>query len=153
MVEIDETYIGDEAEFGEHGRSTAKKDSEVCSVGRVELKQVVAAALIENCTKKTLYRIAKGTLKIDTTALHAGTRGYLGLERTGYAHIRAVADEQLLEVHSRLSGVRRIFSLLNRWLLGIYGAVSRKHQQHYLWQYKIRFYRRNNHAPRAFSKD
>ena len=137
MVEMDETYIGGEAEFGEHGRSTAKKAAVVCAVERIGFQTGrCRLAVIENCTKKTLHQFAKGTLKLDTTVHTDDWRGYLGLERSGYAHIRAVADKELLEAHDLLPSVHRIFSLLKRWLLGTHqGAVSRKHLQHYLWEY------------------
>ena len=149
MVEVDETYIGGEAAFGEHGRSTAKKAAVACAVERVGMKTGrCRLAVIENCTKKTLHEFVQGTLKTDTTVHTDGWRGYLGLERSGYSHIRAIADKEPLQAHDLLPSVHRIFSLLKRWLLGTHqGAVSRKHLQHYLWEYEFRFNRRKSHSP------
>jgi len=148
MVEMDETFIGGIAEQGEHGRSTEKKAAVVCAVERVGMKTGrCRLAMIENCTTATLMAFSKGTLKPGTTAHTDGWRGYLALERKGYAHIRAVADKET-PAHVLLPAVHRIFSLLKRVLLGTYqGAVSRKHLQSYLYEYEFRFNRRTSRTP------
>jgi transposase-like protein len=145
MVEMDETYIGGVGEFGEHGRSTAKKTAVVCAVERVGMKTGrCRLAVIENCTKKKLDEFAEGVLKIGTTAHTDGWRGYLGMERSGYAHIR----DKETPAHVLLPSVHRIFSLLKRVMLGTHqGAVSRKHLQSYLHEYEFRFNRRKSHTP------
>ena len=148
MVEVDETYIGGEAELGKHGRSTAKKTAVVCAVERIGMKTGrCRLAVIENCTKKKLHEFINGTLKTGTTAHTDGWRGYLGMERSGYAHIRAVADKET-PAHVLLPSVHRIFSLLKRVILGTHqGAVSRKHLPNYLHEYEFRFNRRKSHTP------
>jgi transposase-like protein/transcription elongation factor Elf1 len=148
MVEMDETYIGGAAVAGEHGRSTAKKTAVVCAVERVGMGTGrCRLAVIENCTKAKLQEFADGVLKAGTTAHTDGWRGYLGMERSGYAHIRAIADKDT-PAHVLLPSVHRIFSLLKRVMLGTHqGAVSRKHLQHYLHEYEFRFNRRKSHTP------
>lgn len=148
MVEVDESFIGGPKE-GKRGRGAAGKVIVACAVERVGFKiGRCRLGVIENCTKKKLKQFVDGTLKLGTTVHTDGWRGYAGLERSGYAHIKGVAEHEGLEAHEMLPAVHRIFSLLKRWLLGTHqGAVSRKHLQHYLWEYEFRFNRRTSHAP------
>lgn len=140
-VEVDETYIGGQAIFGQHGRSTLKKTAVACAVEKDGLEcGRVRLAVIPNATKKKLKAFLDGTLKPETTIHTDGWRGYMGLERSGYAHIRIVSDEK---AHVGLPRVHRVFSLLKRWLICTHqGAVSRKHLNSYLEEYTFRFNRR-----------
>lgn len=145
-VEVDETYIGGIAVGGQHGRSTIKKTAVACAVekngmecGRVRL------AVIPNATKKKLKQFLDGTLKPETTVSTDGWRGYLGIDRSGYAHVRLMADKDN-KAHVILPRVHRVFSLVKRWLLATHqGAVSRKHLNAYLEEYTFRFNRRKAH--------
>jgi transposase-like protein len=110
-----------------------EKNGRAC--GRVRL------AVIQNATKEKLKAFLDGKLEPETTVHTDGWRGYDGLERSGYAHIRTVSEGT--EAHVNLPRVHRVFSLLKRWLLGTHqGAVSRKHLQSYLEEYTFRFNRR-----------
>ncbi len=142
-VEVDETYIGGDAEGSARGRSTIKKTAVVCAVEkRGKACGRVRFAEIQNASKLKLKKFLDGKLEPETTVHTDGWRGYDGFERSGYRHIRTVSESK--EAHINLPRVHSIFSLLKRWLIDTHqGAVSRKHLQSYLEEYTFRFNRRN----------
>jgi transposase-like protein len=148
LVEVDESYIGGPRP-GVRGRGAAGKTAVACAVeknggktGRVRL------AVIENCSREKLQAFVKGQLKEESTVHTDGWQAYVGIEKSGYAHIRDVVDGGLEEAHVVLPAVHRVFSLLKRWVLGTHqGSASRKHLQRYLHEFEFRFNRRTSHAP------
>jgi transposase-like protein len=91
-VEVDETYVGGVAD-GTRGRGAAKKAGVACAVGKAERGMGrVRLAVIEDCSKAKLTEFVAGRLELETTVRTDGWRGYNGLERSGYAHVREVVD-------------------------------------------------------------
>jgi transposase-like protein len=142
-VEVDESYIGGEAPGTARGRSVIKKTAVACAVeiiagrgmGRIRL------GVIKNASKEKLEAFVKGELEPESIVHTDGWRGYLGIERSGFAHIRTISPPK--ESHIHFPRVHRVFSLLKRWVLCTHqGAVSRKHLQSYLDEYVFRFNRR-----------
>jgi hypothetical protein len=74
--------------------------------GRVRL------AVITSANAEKLKELIDGKLEPETTVHTDGRRGYHYLDRSGYAHIRSVADEE--PAHEVLPRVHRVFSLLKR---------------------------------------
>ena len=147
-VEVDETYVGGPQE-GKRGRGAGGKAIVACAVERTERGMGrVRLAVVENCSKAKLTAFLDGRLELESTVHTDGWRGYDGLERSGYAHVREVVDGSGMEAHVVLPSVHRVFSLLKRWMLGTHqGAISRKHLQRYLSEFEFRFNRRTSHAP------
>lgn len=147
-VEVDETYVGGPQE-GKRGRGAGGKAVVACAVEKTERGMGrVRLAVIEDCSKTKLTAFVEGRLELESTVRTDGWRGYNGLERSGYAHVREVVDGSGLEAHVILPSVHRVFSLLKRWMLGTHqGAISRKHLQRYLSEFEFRFNRRTSHAP------
>jgi transposase-like protein len=95
-----------------------------------------------------LQSFVKGQLELESTVHTDGWHGYLGIENSGYAHIRDVVDNMDEEAHVVLPAVHRVFSLLKRWMMGTHqGSISRKHLQRYLSEFEFRFNRRTSHCP------
>jgi transposase-like protein len=146
-VEVDETYVGG-PKSGARGRGAQGKSIVACAVekngtglGRVRL------AVIVDCTREKLHDFVKGKLELESTVHTDGLNAYIGLEKSGYAHVRDVVSGGEMEAHDVLPGVHRIFSLLKRWMLCTHqGAISRKHLQRYLSEFEFRFNRRTSHS-------
>jgi len=145
LVEVDETYVGGEAE-GLRGRGSAKKSIVVIAVeekeygiGRVRLRRR------DDASHASLAGFIQDVVTIGSTIRTDGWRGYNGLDKLGYEHdVKNIsrseesADELLPHVH-------RVASLLKRWLLGtLQGSVGAKHLDYYLDEFTFRFNRRKS---------
>lgn len=147
IVEVDEAYMGG-AKHGVRGRGAQGKTAIACAVEKNDGKTGrVRLAVIENCSKAKLQAFVRGQLTEESTIHTDGWQGYLGIERSGYAHIRDVIDGGEEEAHVVLPTVHRVFSLRKRWILGTHqGSVSRKHLQRYLYEFEFRFNRRTSNS-------
>ncbi len=145
LVEVDETYVGGEAE-GLRGRGSAKKSIVVIAVeekeygiGRVRLRRR------DDASHASLAGFIQDVVTIGSTIRTDGWSGYNGLDKLGYEHdVKNIsrseesADELLPHVH-------RVASLLKRWLLGtLQGSVGAKHLDYYLDEFTFRFNRRKS---------
>jgi transposase-like protein len=148
LVEVDETWIGS-PQKGVRGRGARGKTVVACAVenngqrlGRCRL------AVIADCSSPKLHAFLEGKLELESTVHTDGWQGYLGMERSGFMHMREFVQGSGYEAHEVLPAVHRVFSLLKRWMLGTHqGAISRKHLQRYLSEFEFRFNRRASHAP------
>jgi transposase-like protein len=145
LVEVDETYVGGEAE-GLRGRGSAKKSIVVIAVeekeygiGRVRLRRR------DDASHASLAGFIQDVVTIGSTIRTDAWSGYNGLDKLGYEHdVKNIsrseesADELLPHVH-------RVASLLKRWLLGtLQGSVGAKHLDYYLDEFTFRFNRRKS---------
>jgi transposase-like protein len=110
LVEVDESYIGGPRP-GVRGRGAQGKTAVACAVeknggktGRVRLP------VIENCSREKLQAFVKGQLKEESTVHTDGWRAYVGIENSGYAHIRDVVDGRLEEAYVVLPTVHLVFA-------------------------------------------
>jgi len=149
LVEVDETYVGDDPTRS-RGRRRGARRAVLVAVedaghgpgrARVVAMDGVAGADIERAVRAS---VAPGaTLHTD------GWRGYVPLARKGYRH-RADRIDPAASNRDRAARVQALFpkvhlvaSLLKRWLLGTHqGAVRAKHQQAYCDEFVFRFNRR-----------
>jgi transposase-like protein len=89
-VEVDESYFGRTRPRGKHqklkrGRGTTKQPV----FGIFERGGRVYTEIIPNARKRTLQRIIRGQIPLDTTIISDGWGGYDGLVDVGYdAHLR-----------------------------------------------------------------
>lgn len=147
LVEIDETYVGGDAE-GPRGRGALKKSIVVIAaeekpegIGRVRMRR------IPDASGKSLLAFIQDVVATGATIRTDGWKGYARLRKIGYEHDivnlsrrEEMADELLAHVH-------RVASLLKRWLLGTHqGTVGHKHLDYYLDEFTFRFNRRTSRS-------
>jgi transposase-like protein len=108
LVEVDETYVGGEAE-GLRGRGSAKKSIVVIAVeekeygiGRVRLRRR------DDASHASLAGFIQDVVTIGSTIRTDGWSGYKGLEKLGYEHdakiLRAYPDTEHLNISLRIDG-------------------------------------------------
>jgi hypothetical protein len=147
VVEIDETFIGGR-EPGAMGRGAGR----VCVVGAVEAPdagkgfgrarlRVVPDVKAPTLRAFIVENIAPGTtLRTDALTSYPHAVG-------GYVHDPVNVLRSGKQAHESLPGVHRLFSLVKRWLEGIYqGGVQESHLQEYLDEFVFRFNRRRSGA-------
>ena len=147
LVEVDEIYVGGKAS-GALGRKLDKKalvavaaEETGAGVGRVRLKRVPddSAASLETFI---LEAVEPGSI-VRTD----GWRSYSKLQALGYLHEASVKGGDPDRIDSDFPRVRRVASLLKRWLLGTHqGAVTHKYLDYYLDEFTFRFNRRNSRS-------
>jgi transposase-like protein len=143
-VEVDETYLGG-ADDGEHrGRSLAGKKLLVAGavecrgdgIGRARLRAIPAATSAALCGFIGANVVAGSSVRTD------GFRQYKRISEQGYQHVRIVVGDPK-KASKLFPRIHRVFSLLDRWLLGtLHGSIRRAHLQRYLDEFIFRFNRR-----------
>lgn len=151
-VEVDETYIGSEEE-GAKGRKIVKNtliaiavEVEVGKLGRVRFRQ------IPDASADSLIPFVEDNVKLGSTVVTDGWKGYISLTKHGYHHqIHTIAGSGKT-ASELLPHVHLVVSLVKRWLMGTHqGAVSPKHLSYYLDEYAFRFNRRlSTHRGKLF---
>lgn len=141
-VEIDETYVGGEAE-GKRGRGADKKSIVVIAVeeagagmGRIRLGRV------QDVTQASFVQ---GAVQSGAVVHTDGWKAYGRLPEVGYKHKITVVSRREELASELLPRVHLVASLLKRWLLGTHqGAVSGKFLDYYLDEFTFRFNRRTS---------
>ena len=143
-VEVDETYLGGRDDGTDRGRSLAGKKMLVggaaeCrgrAIGRIRLRW------LEDATTASLCGFVAANVAAGSTIRTDGFRAYQGLKTLPYQHVATVVGHPKLG--SKLfPRVHRVFSLLDRWLLGTFhGSIQRRHLRRYLDEFVFRFNRR-----------
>jgi transposase-like protein len=144
-VEVDETYLGG-IDDGEHrGRSLAGKKLLVAgaaecrgeAIGRIRLRHLLMA------TSETLCGFIAGNIIEGSSVRTDGFRQYSRVSNLGYQHVRIVVGNPK-KASKLFPRIHRVFSLLDRWLLGtLHGSIRRQHLQRYLDEFVFRFNRRS----------
>ena len=145
LVEVDETYVGGEAE-GLRGRGSAKKSIVVIAVeekgygiGRIRLRRR------DDASHASLAGFIQDVVTIGSTIRTDGWSGYKGLKKLGYEHDVNKVSRSEESTEELLPHVHRVASLLKRWLLGtLQGSVGAKHLDYYLDEFTFRFNRRKS---------
>lgn len=151
-VEVDETYLGAEAQGhrgrGAHGKAlivvAAQEDGN--GIGRIRLRRVPDASA------QSLMLFIEESIATGSVVCTDGWRSYAGLGSKGYGHEITVGKRQDETDSELLPRVHRVVSLLKRWLLGTHqGAVSHEHLDYYLDEFTFRFNRRaSRHRGKVF---
>lgn len=144
-VEVDETYLGG-LEEGVRGRQTKKKALIVVaaqedgkSIGRIRMRRV------HDASAESLHPFVEEAIEPGSVVHTDGWEGYSGLDRKGYVHEVTVLRGRKESASELLPRVRRVVSLLKRWLMRTHqGAVSHKHLDYYLDEFTFRFNRRTS---------
>jgi transposase-like protein len=147
-VEVDETYVGGDEE-DVRGRHTETKAIVAVAIEVLEPRGFGRVGSVESrmsrpaaCPPFVCEVVAPGSV------VHTdGWRGYSQLAQHGYRHERSILANSNDPAHVVMPAVRRVASLLKRWLLGTHqGAVSAKHLDYYLDEFTFRFNRRTSRA-------
>lgn len=144
-VEVDETYLGAQAE-GARGRGAGGKalivvaaEEDGNGTGRIRLRRVPDASA------QSLLPFIEESIEMGCTVSTDGWKGYVGLASKDYVHEVTIASHQDGPDNKLLPRVHRVVSLLKRWLLGTHqGAVSHEHLDYYLDEFAFRFNRRTS---------
>ncbi len=145
LVEIDETYVGGNAE-GPRGRGAEKKSVVVIAaeekgngIGRIRLRR------IPDASGKSLLAFVQDVVKPGSTIRTDAWSGYSKLDTLNYNHdVVNLSRSEKME-HELLPHVHRVASLLKRWLLGTHqGSGNDKHLDYYLDEFTFRFNRRKS---------
>lgn len=153
LVEVDETYVGDDTERSRGRRRGARHPVLIAvedKAGAIGRARVVAMNGVrgEDIEQAVCPHIAAGaTLHTD------GWPGYAPLSEKGYQrHVDRINPassnkERAERTQALFPRVHLVASLLKRWLLGTHqGAVRAKHQQSYYDEFVFRFNRRTASA-------
>jgi len=145
LVEIDETYVGGNAE-GPRGRGALKKsvvviaaEEKPAGMGRVRMRR------IPDASGKSLLAFIPDAVAEGATIRTDGWKGYSRLGKIGYQHNAVNLNRREEMAEELLPHVHRVASLLKRWLLGTHpGTVGDKHLDYDLDEFTFRFNRRTS---------
>jgi transposase-like protein len=139
-IEVDETYVGGEAEGMGHGY----KGNKALVVGAIERGGDATLNVIEHADKETLHAFIHGHAAPDNVYTDDWP-AYKGIKSEAVNHetVNHSADEWVKgDVHT--NSVENIWSLLKRSIVGSYHQVSKKHLDAYLKELEWRFNGREN---------
>ncbi len=146
-VEVDETYIGGHDEAPYSGRKLGGHKMLVYGaaecrgkgIGRIRLQVGLQVTTVALCTF-VATRVARGAM-VRTD----GYRSYRALATMGFSHKPLVAGAYRSRASVQLPRIHRVFSLVDRWLLGtLQGSVTLRHLKAYLDEFVFRFNRRSS---------
>jgi transposase-like protein len=141
LVEVDETYVGGEAD-GKRGRGAARK-TPVCVA--VELKEGrprrIALGTLERVDGHSLRKFAEATIQKGSTLKTDGWGSYRQVAKAGYEHEAVVTGSGKAAVE-KFPWLHTFVGNAKRMLLGTYHAVSPKHLNQYLAEFAYRANRR-----------
>ena len=151
LVEIDETYIA--ITDRENPVPTSRRKSHTDKImiglaveilqpkgfGRIRLKQ------LSGDSKQSVRQFIQESIEPNSTVRTDGSGSYAKLGELGYSHERTVMLGSQIPAHVSMVGVRRVASLLKRWILGTHhGSIQPEHLDAYLDEFVFRFNRRSS---------
>jgi len=141
LVEVDETYVGGEAE-GKRGRGAANKTPVGVAVELQNGKpRRIALGTLKRVDGHCLRRFATATIRRGATLRTDGWGSYRRVAQAGYEHVPVVTGSGKQAV-ARFPWLHTFIGNVKRMLLGTYHSVSAKHLDHYLGEFAYRANRR-----------
>jgi hypothetical protein len=143
-VEVDETYLGGVDDGTQRGRSLAGKKMLVVgaaecrgeAIGRIRLRSAAEISAAVLCGFVASHVVSGSSVRTD------GLPQYKSIATLGYEHVRIIVGNKK-QASKLFPRVHRVFSLLDRWLLGtLHGSIALRHLQRYLDEFVFRFNRR-----------
>jgi transposase-like protein len=145
-VEVGEALVGGETPRRKERRLPGKALVVIAAqeagagIGRIRL------ARIPDASAHHLHRFIQGAIVQGTRVHTDGRKPYQGLDQLGFRHeVNKLKGRKKSAARELLPRVRRVASLLNRWLLGTHqGAITPEHLDYYLDEFTFRFNRRSS---------
>ncbi|MFZ2958180.1 MAG: IS1595 family transposase [Candidatus Ozemobacteraceae bacterium] len=141
-VEVDDAWLGGEPPTSEKGWRGARLavgvelDLEDGSLGRIRLQDITPAP------ERLMIAFVRQEVLPGSILETDAWPGFTTLDRDGYSH-RVISETD--DPARSLPQVRRMVTLVRRWLLGTHqGRVERHHLQSYLDEFVFRFNRRKS---------
>jgi transposase-like protein len=146
-VEVDDSYWG-ASEKGILGRRLGSRAVIVVAaeengkgIGRIRM------ARVPDASAASLEPFLLGAIEPGSLVHTDGWNGYAGIEAKGYVHKVSLLRRRKHLASELLPRVRKILSLLKRWLVATHqGAVSHEHLDYYLDEFTFRFNRRTSRS-------
>ncbi len=152
-VEVDETYIGGQAE-GRRGRGAGSKTLVAVAVEGDASKMLgrVRFQVIKTHSAEALKTFVTDFVDEGATIVTDGLKSYGFIDELKYNHETHVLAGNPSSGDSNLERVHLVISLLKRWMLGtLQGAVTPGHLTEYLNEFAFRFNRRmSTHRGKLF---
>jgi len=135
-VECDETYVGGKRKGSKRGRGGEHK---VPVFGMVEREGKLAAYVVENCQRKTLWPILFKSIKPHCTLMTDDFKVYKGLSRH-YDHNsinHSSGDYVRGDIHTNT--IEGFWSWLKKAIKGIFHFTSKQHLQKYVDEFVSKY--------------
>lgn len=145
-VEVDESYFGARRVRGKRGRGASGK---TIVFGIFKRNGSVYTEIVEDCKKRTLQRVIRGHVALDTVIHSDGWRGYDGLVDVGYSkHFRVLhSNNEFANEHSHINGIESFWSSAKRRLQKFNGIPAHTFYLH-LKECEYRFNNRHKNLYR-----
>ncbi|MCG3132452.1 MAG: hypothetical protein FLDDKLPJ_03302 [Phycisphaerae bacterium] len=143
LVEVDECYVGGQADDGTTGRGASNKTAVAVAVelradgrpGRVAMQSM------ERPDTHSLRKFAESKIEKGATLKTDGWGAYASVAKSGYQH-KAIVTGSGKQAVQKFPWVHTFISNMKRMLLGTYHSVSPKHLDRYLAEFDYRGNRR-----------
>src|SRR5947209_17053379 len=149
-VEVDESYFGARRVRGKRGRGAAGK---TIVFGIFKRNGSVYTEIVPDCRKRTLQKVIRGQVALDTVIHSDGWRGYDGLVDVVYSkHYRVDhGRDQFVRGPHHVNGIESFWSYAKRRLQKFNGVPARTFYLH-LKECEYRFNNRDNNLARVLLK-
>lgn len=141
IVEVDESYFGPHRIKGKRGRGAGEK---TIVFGILKRGERVWTQIVPNAKKRTLQRLIRGKVSLDSVIHSDGWVGYDGLVDVGYAkHLRVRhSDNQFADRSNHINGIESFWSFAKHRLAQFKGVPKHTFYLH-LKESEFRFNHRN----------
>lgn len=143
LVEVDECYVGGEAEDGTTGRGASHKTAVAVAVERRDDGKPghVAMQSVARVDAHSLRKFAESKIQKGATLKTDGWSAYPSVAKAGYKHQALVTGSGRKAVE-KFPWIHTFIGNLKRMTLGTYHSVSPKHLDRYLAEFDYRGNRR-----------
>ncbi len=150
VVEVDESYFGARRVRGKRGRGASGK---TVVFGIFKRHGTVYTEIVPDCRKRTLQKVIRGHVALDTVIHSDGWRGYDGLVDVGYSkHFRVLhADTEFAHEQSHINGIESFWASAKRRLQKFNGIPAQTFYLH-LKECEYRFNQRQKNLYRELLK-
>lgn len=143
LVEVDECYVGGEADDGTTGRGASGKTPVAVAV---ELRDGgkpghVAMQTVPRVDAHSLRKFAQSKIEKGATLKTDGWGAYVSVAKAGYKH-KAIVTGSGKKAVQKFPWIHTFIGNLKRMILGTYHSVSPKHLDRYLAEFDYRGNRR-----------
>ncbi len=149
-VEVDESYFGSKRVRGKRGRGAGGK---TIVFGIFKRHGHVFTEIVPDAKKKTLQKVIRGQVSLESVIHSDGWRGYDGLVDVGYAkHLRVNHGEnEFANGKSHINGIESFWSFAKRRVIKFNGIPARNFLLH-LKESEFRFNHRRGNLYRELLK-